>query len=259
MDDVVEESGNRNPCAACKYQRKKCSSDCILRKHFPANLADDFRAVQNVFTIATLKKMIEKFEVPEQEEVVKSIYWEAKMWDQDPVHGPYGSYKKLKQELEELEQEQRNNKYRRLQNMAPPPPPPRDSYNSYDWKLGNQEIGGHSSCLPAVSTINQGIMPMRSTTQSRFLQPPLQSQGIARDIGWNPHPSMRTGEWSGIHNNGSSNLFHSRSIRDGSEGSQAINQDTETLLATYQPNYMNTMDHNAPLGNVISSRVPRQF
>ncbi|CAI9783700.1 unnamed protein product [Fraxinus pennsylvanica] len=245
MDNNMEDSGNRNPCAACKYQRKKCLSDCILRKHFPANLADDFRAVQNVFSIATLKKMIEKSEVPEQEVVVKSIYWEARMWDQDPVHGPYGSYKKLKQELEELKREQRNDKYRRLQNMTQPPLPPRDNNNSLDWKVGNQELGGHSSCLP---TINQGML---SAIQSRFLQPTQQSQGIGRNMGSSPfsYPSTRTGEWSGIHNIGSINPFAAPLIRDGSEDSQAINQDTETLQAICQQQYLQTMEHNAPLGN----------
>ncbi|KAL2494945.1 Lob domain-containing protein 2 [Forsythia ovata] len=140
-DNNMEESNNRPPCAACKYQRKKCMPDCILRKHFPSNLAEDFKAVHNVFGISNVKKLLEKVGVPQQDEVAKSITWEAKMWDQDPVQGPYGCCMKLKQELEELKQEQRNNQRRQSQIMNQPRPP--QDINSYlHWNVGNQQLGG---------------------------------------------------------------------------------------------------------------------
>ncbi|KAK4486780.1 hypothetical protein RD792_006641 [Penstemon davidsonii] len=105
-----EEQINRSACAACKYQRKKCRPDCILRTHFPSTRSENFKAVQKIFGISNMTKMIKGVNSQEaQDEVTKSLNWEAEMWAQDPVHGPYGYFKRQQEELEALKEYINNN------------------------------------------------------------------------------------------------------------------------------------------------------
>ncbi|KAG8385490.1 hypothetical protein BUALT_Bualt03G0050800 [Buddleja alternifolia] len=94
-----DEQSNHPACAACKYQRKRCKPDCILSRHFPANRSNDFKAVQKIFGVKTLTKMMSEVNSHERDELVNSLYWEAAMWAKDPVRGPYGYYKRVEDEL----------------------------------------------------------------------------------------------------------------------------------------------------------------
>ncbi|KAJ8549510.1 hypothetical protein K7X08_033217 [Anisodus acutangulus] len=102
-----EVGSNRPACASCKHQRKKCvEGDCVMWRHFPANKMDEFLGVHKVFGISNVTKRIKSLDdVAQQDEAIKSFLWEARLWQEDPVHGPLGEYKKLEQQLKE---EQRN-------------------------------------------------------------------------------------------------------------------------------------------------------
>ncbi|KAI3456203.1 hypothetical protein Pfo_012866 [Paulownia fortunei] len=116
-----EEQSNRPACAACKYQRKKCMADCILRRHFPADRAEDFKAVHKIFGIANVTKMMREVNSEDQDKIAKSLFWEATMWVQDPVRGPYGCFMRLQDELQVLREF--INKQQLLQDMAVPTTP----------------------------------------------------------------------------------------------------------------------------------------
>ncbi|KAK4347203.1 hypothetical protein RND71_033542 [Anisodus tanguticus] len=102
-----EVGSNRPACASCKHQRKKCvEGDCVMWRHFPANKMDEFLGVHKVFGISNVTKKIKSLDdVAQQDEAIKSFLWEARLWQEDPVHGPLGEYKKLEQQHKE---EQRN-------------------------------------------------------------------------------------------------------------------------------------------------------
>ncbi|GFP97551.1 LOB domain-containing protein 2 [Phtheirospermum japonicum] len=100
-----EEPSNHPACAACKYQRKKCAANCILRRHFPASNTDGFAAVHKIFGVANVTKMMREANSPaDQDEIAKSLYWEAAMWVQDPVRGPYGTHLRLQDEIRVLQE-----------------------------------------------------------------------------------------------------------------------------------------------------------
>ncbi|KAL3617067.1 hypothetical protein CASFOL_039461 [Castilleja foliolosa] len=85
-----EPISNHAACAACKYQRKRCPADCILRRHFPASNPDVFTAVHQVFGVSNILKRIRGAKsLVDQDRVAKSLYWEATLWAQDPFGGPY--------------------------------------------------------------------------------------------------------------------------------------------------------------------------
>nr|GMD03039.1 LOB domain-containing protein 6-like [Ipomoea batatas] len=126
---MAGEEGNRPACASCKHQRKKCRGDtCVLWRHFPATMKEDFQAVNRVFGIANISKIIKSLDPVQQDIAVKSLLWEAKSWKEDPVHGPLGLFNRLQRELFFLRE-----KINMLQPQplitAPPPPRP-ETYQS---------------------------------------------------------------------------------------------------------------------------------
>ncbi|KAM3362215.1 hypothetical protein P3S68_017069 [Capsicum galapagoense] len=102
-DELHEAGSNRPACASCKHQRKKCiEGDCAMWRHFPATKMDEFLAVHKVFGIANVTKKIKSLDnVAQQDETIKSFLWEARLWQEDPVHGPLGAYRQLEQQLKE--------------------------------------------------------------------------------------------------------------------------------------------------------------
>lgn len=73
---------NRPACASCKHQRKKCiEGECVMWRHFPATKMDEFLGVHKVFGISNVTKKIKSLDdVAQQDEVIKSFFWEARLW-----------------------------------------------------------------------------------------------------------------------------------------------------------------------------------
>lgn len=96
-------SYNRHACAACKHQRKKCHpGECVLAPFFPANKPEEFQAIQKVFGVKNLAKMLTCLDERDRQVAVLSYVWEAKLWMEDPVNGPLGHYNRLNQELQHV-------------------------------------------------------------------------------------------------------------------------------------------------------------
>ncbi|KAL3627293.1 hypothetical protein CASFOL_028656 [Castilleja foliolosa] len=92
-------------CAACNYQRKKCAANCILRRHFPKGKTNVFNAVHKIFGVANVTKMLRAANsLADQDEIAKSLYWEALSWAKDPVRGPYGAHLQLEDEIRVLQE-----------------------------------------------------------------------------------------------------------------------------------------------------------
>uniref|UniRef100_A0A2N9GER9 LOB domain-containing protein n=1 Tax=Fagus sylvatica TaxID=28930 RepID=A0A2N9GER9_FAGSY len=100
-----EPINNRRACAACRHQRKMCHEDCLFAPHFPADKAEEYKAVHCVFDMSLMAKMFMGLNEYQREEAAKSIIWEAMLWQKDPVHGPLGQYKELEREYESLQEE----------------------------------------------------------------------------------------------------------------------------------------------------------
>ncbi|KAL6991137.1 hypothetical protein U1Q18_009256 [Sarracenia purpurea var. burkii] len=115
-----QEPGNHRPaCASCKHQRKKCPEGCVMAPHFPAQRMEDFAAVHRVFGIANVTKMIKDLSFAQQEEAIKSFKWEASLWNQDPVQGPYGFCKKLEEKLRLMEEQRKRKTHQRPNPIQP--------------------------------------------------------------------------------------------------------------------------------------------
>ncbi|CAL9230343.1 unnamed protein product [Arabidopsis halleri] len=86
----VNNGGKIEPCVACKYQRRRCTSDCIFRLHFPVERNQDFQNVHRQFGVRRVVKKLEKLAPEVRGDAMKSIIYESNMRSQFPVGGCYG-------------------------------------------------------------------------------------------------------------------------------------------------------------------------
>ncbi|KAJ4840408.1 hypothetical protein Tsubulata_002068 [Turnera subulata] len=100
-------SNNRQACAACRHQRRKCTDECILHPYLPHEKSDQgFLAAHKLFGVSNMTKMIKETEGEENRaRVANALLWEALAWEQNPVGGVLAVYEKLRQDYERLKQE----------------------------------------------------------------------------------------------------------------------------------------------------------
>ncbi|CAI9109612.1 OLC1v1009460C1 [Oldenlandia corymbosa var. corymbosa] len=97
---MTVKGGTSPACASCKYQRRKCSSDCILAPYFPANQAKAFQNAHRLFGVSNIMKILKQLNTLEQkEEAMKSIKYESDMRERYPVYGCAGIIHQLRQQL----------------------------------------------------------------------------------------------------------------------------------------------------------------
>ena len=98
--------GPNKACAACKFQRRRCSSDCPLAPFFPADQPKIFNDVHRLFGVSKVIKILKKMRNDDQKiDAMKSIIYESYIREKFPVHGCSGIISQLNQELQKATQE----------------------------------------------------------------------------------------------------------------------------------------------------------
>lgn len=99
-------SGSTNTaCAACKYQRRKCTSDCPLSPYFPPDQPKRFQNVHKLFGVSNILRILKHVDPSKREDTVKSIAYEADTREKDPVHGCLGVITILQNQVSKLKDE----------------------------------------------------------------------------------------------------------------------------------------------------------
>ncbi|KAK9104840.1 hypothetical protein Scep_021684 [Stephania cephalantha] len=132
---MTVKGGTSQACAACKYQRRKCSADCQLARYFPPDNPRMFQNAHKLFGVSNILRILKNLKGPkEEEEAMRTIIYESKVRDRYPVHGCYGIIVELHCKINqaELELEAVNaqlNFYRQEQQhqMSQSSPPPNHS------------------------------------------------------------------------------------------------------------------------------------
>ncbi|KAK9683334.1 hypothetical protein RND81_10G133000 [Saponaria officinalis] len=99
-------TGLRTSCGACKFLRRKCTSECVLRPYFSYDEANiHFGAIHKVFGASNVTRLL--LHLPEQyrNEAALSITYEALARFRDPVHGCVAYIYALQQEVAKLQEE----------------------------------------------------------------------------------------------------------------------------------------------------------
>ncbi|KAF3777441.1 LOB domain-containing protein 2 [Nymphaea thermarum] len=94
------EGSPHQACAACKHQRRKCTPECPLAPFFPAEKTTIFLAVQKVFGVSNIVKMLRELDSHEKRQLaINSLCWEAQWRLIEPTEGCFGEFKRMTEEL----------------------------------------------------------------------------------------------------------------------------------------------------------------
>ncbi|PON54811.1 Lateral organ boundaries domain containing protein [Trema orientale] len=93
--------GASQACAACKYQRRKCSKDCPLGPFFPADQPEKFQYAHRLFGVRNINNILKQVSPQYKQDAMTSIIFESAMRARFPVHGCLGIIKQLQTQLEQ--------------------------------------------------------------------------------------------------------------------------------------------------------------
>lgn len=149
-------------CAACKYQRRKCASDCVLAPYFPHDRQPQFLNAHRLFGVSNIVKIVGNLKQPEKDHAMRTIIFQSDARAADPVGGCYRIIRDLEQrinlakaELEIVLHHLALCRAAAQQQVVAPPP---DGGDSYGEKWRGQYVAADE--VVAVEDLNSwGCMP----------------------------------------------------------------------------------------------------
>ncbi|KAF8408037.1 hypothetical protein HHK36_007177 [Tetracentron sinense] len=99
--------GSSQACAACKYQRRKCSAECPLAPYFPADQPKIFQNVHRHFGVSNIVKILRQLYPNQKAEAMRSIIYEAGIRERNPIHGCLGITRQLDLHIRQTQEELR--------------------------------------------------------------------------------------------------------------------------------------------------------
>jgi hypothetical protein len=88
-------------CAACKYQRRKCSKDCPLAPYFPGDKPKIFANAHRLFGVSNILTILKVVKDEDKDEAMKSIIFESDIRARFQTHGCLGVIKMYESALKE--------------------------------------------------------------------------------------------------------------------------------------------------------------
>ncbi|XP_061995747.1 LOB domain-containing protein 24-like [Rosa rugosa] len=92
-------------CAACKYLRRRCPSDCVFAPYFPSNNPQRFDSVHRIYGASNVAKMLEPLSPYFRAQAAETLCYEAESRIQDPVYGCAAIIFQLQQQIYNTESE----------------------------------------------------------------------------------------------------------------------------------------------------------
>ncbi|KAL6661117.1 hypothetical protein ACP70R_000501 [Stipagrostis hirtigluma subsp. patula] len=105
--DHKDYGGGASPrrCAACKYLRRRCASDCVLAPYFPASQPQRYANVHAVFGTSNVTRLLQSLPLQERGPAADTMAAEAYWRVQDPVYGCTGVISRLQEEIRAAQRE----------------------------------------------------------------------------------------------------------------------------------------------------------
>ncbi|QHO17105.1 LOB domain-containing protein 27-like [Arachis hypogaea] len=85
--NINNKGGANKACAACKFQRRRCTKDCILSPYFPSDKPTTFTNAHRLFGVCNMTRILSKIKPEQRDECMQSIIFESDMRAQFPVGG----------------------------------------------------------------------------------------------------------------------------------------------------------------------------
>ncbi|XP_042515347.1 LOB domain-containing protein 13-like [Macadamia integrifolia] len=95
----------RKPCAACKYQKRKCPEGCPLAPHFPASRYLKFMHSHKHFNVSSVTKILSQVKPDQREAAIQSMVMECMARKDDPVKGIVGIIENLQSQIQSCKRE----------------------------------------------------------------------------------------------------------------------------------------------------------
>lgn len=99
--------GTKQACAACKFQRRKCTPECVLAPYFPADQPKAFQNVHKLFGVSNIEKILKNLDPSQKKVAMDSIICQANYRDKYPVHGCWEEICRLRYQIWYVEEELR--------------------------------------------------------------------------------------------------------------------------------------------------------
>lgn len=96
-------AGSSSPCAACKFLRRKCTSECVFAPYFPPDNPHKFANVHKIFGASNITKLLNELPTHQREDAVNSLAYEAEARVKDPVYGCVGAISVLQRQVAQLQ------------------------------------------------------------------------------------------------------------------------------------------------------------
>ncbi|XP_042519187.1 LOB domain-containing protein 22-like [Macadamia integrifolia] len=91
---------SQQACAACKYQRRKCTPGCTLAPYFPADQQRQFLNAHKLFGVSNILKIIRNLDPSQKDEAMRTMIIQANTRAIDPVGGCYRIIHELQCQIE---------------------------------------------------------------------------------------------------------------------------------------------------------------
>ncbi|KAI9117438.1 hypothetical protein K1719_011604 [Acacia pycnantha] len=99
--------GTKQACAACKFQRRKCTPECVLAPYFPADQPKAFQNVHKLFGVSNVEKILKTMDPSQKKIAMESIICQSNFRDKYPVHGCWEEICRLNYQIWYVEEELR--------------------------------------------------------------------------------------------------------------------------------------------------------
>ncbi|KAB2633458.1 LOB domain-containing protein 27-like [Pyrus ussuriensis x Pyrus communis] len=86
-------------CAACKYQRRKCTAECPLAPYFPADQPKMYQNAHKLFGVSNILKILKNLDPRQKVEAMRSIIYQANLRDKFPVYGCWEVIRQLQYQI----------------------------------------------------------------------------------------------------------------------------------------------------------------
>ncbi|KAF8688826.1 hypothetical protein HU200_042157 [Digitaria exilis] len=97
--------GTGQACAACKYQRRKCTRECPLAPYFPADEPQRFLNAHRLFGVKNIQHTLRKIDPEHWSDAMRTLIYQADARAADPVGGCVAIIDKLQREMRRAELE----------------------------------------------------------------------------------------------------------------------------------------------------------
>lgn len=98
-----QEPRSSSSCAACKFLKRKCTTNCQYAPYFRSDEAKKFAKVHKVFGASNVSKILNEVAEDQREDTVNSLVYEAEVRLRDPVYGCIGAIALLQHKMVELQ------------------------------------------------------------------------------------------------------------------------------------------------------------